>query len=88
MSGFSSGWSAPTRKSWSQARGIDKGIEPAAPIRGFGVADVRDKKAPDVRRWREAPPHHGELALPLLTKADNRGQRVGEYAGQRRQIAG
>ena len=62
--------------------------EPSPPVRAFHVADVRYRRAAELRRPGHSPARHDELALAVGANANDRGQLVGKDRRQRRQVAG
>src|ERR1700737_4743987 len=84
VSGFGSG--AYSAKAVGRDQATVFRLEPAAPVRRGGVADIGDGiAAGSWRRWH-APAHHGELAIAARGSHDGR-RIVGEYTGHRRQVA-
>jgi hypothetical protein len=57
--------------SQNDVAGTPFGLEPSAPIGRLRIAYVGDRRGAKIWRWREAPAHHGKLALPVRRGADN-----------------
>ena len=61
-------------------------LQPAAPVRRRGVADVGYWRSAGPRRWWHAPPHQHQLALRASIADDGR-RIVGKHARHRRKVA-
>lgn len=61
---------------------------PRPPMRGGEVADVRHRRAGQMRRRGHAPAGQRQFARPVRRRADDGGRLVREDAGLRRQVAG
>ncbi len=61
--------------------------EPSLPVRAGEVADVRYRRAAVPRRPGHAPARHGELALAVGARADDRRDLIGEDPGKQREVA-
>ena len=62
------------------------GLEPGAPMRRGGIADVGHRRPAGPRRRWYAPAHEDQL-FGVAGVADHRCRIVGEYARHRREIA-
>ena len=61
--------------------------EPSAPVRASDVADIRDRRAAELRRPRHAPAGHNKLALAVRPVANDRRHLVGKDPRKQRQVA-
>jgi hypothetical protein len=49
------------------------GLQPAAPVRRRGVADVSHGRTAELRRGRHSPAHHGQFAVGAGVARDGGG---------------
>jgi hypothetical protein len=61
-------------------------LQPAAPVRRRGVADVGNRRPAEFRRRRHAPAHQHHLAI-VAGVADDRRRIIGKRAGHGREVA-
>ena len=55
--------------------------EPPSPMWAPDVADVRDRRAAELRRTRHSPARHDKLAFAVRANADERRHLVGKMSG-------
>ena len=61
--------------------------EPSPPMRASDVADIRDRRAAELRRAGHSPPRHDKLTLAVRATPNDRRHLVGEDSREQRQVA-